>query len=335
VGTVTNTLGYALDDAFLVLPNDALKLGHIAAGATKHVMLKIGSNPFPPNFTLADLVAQDTKSPSFDQMPPQPKTAWQRHLFMLYALDGEGLYSASSLVATGQCNLPVPVLPAPLCINASTGSGSTGNSLLNVGVTSGWEYTSTRDTDPLLVSGAPVTLLGWADNALDSTNGVTVNNNAAAGFHETLIQAPLHVDLAGSLNLPPNFIMARLVDAAANNMQVQLPGVYTVSTGSMTFEFAVPASAAHLSGLTFSEPDVSLYAQVATQVSADAMPFRLYNWHTHAWDNISFNQGTFTSNDVGSYVSASRRVLLQLANRDSSLGTFAFGAPLLNLQGTI
>ena len=335
VGTVTNTLGYALNDAFLLLPNAALKLGYIAAGATKHITLKIGSNPFPPNATLADLIALDTKSPGFDQMPPQPKTAWQRHLSMLYALDGEGLYSASSLVAAGQCNLPVPILPSPLCIKSSAGNTSAGSGSLNLGVTSGWEYTSTRDTDPLLVPGAPVTLLGWADNALDSTGSATVNNNAPAGFHETLVQAPLNVDLAGSLNLPPNYIMAHLVDAAANNLQVQLPGVYTISTGSMTFEFAVPASAAHLSGLTFNVPDVSLYAQVATQVSADAMPFRLYNWHTHAWDNISFSQGIFATNDSGSYVSASGRVLLQVANHDSSLGTFAFGAPLLNLQGNV
>ncbi len=331
VGTVTNTLGYALSDAFLMLPNDALKLGNMAAGATKHIQLKLNSNPFPPNFTLADLIAQTTNSPTFELLPAQPKTAWQRHLSMLYALDGEGLYSGSSLVTGGQCNLPVPILPSPLCNNSAAGSGS----LLSVDVTPSWQYTSTRDTDPLLVPGAPVTLLGWTENALDSSNTATINDNRPAGFHETLIQAPLAVDLVGSLNLPPDFIAAHMVDVAGNNVQVQLPGVYTISTGAMTFEFAIGTNVRHVTGLTITEPDVSLYAQVGTSVSVDAMPFRLYNWHTHAWDNISFSQNTFTSSDVGSYIGPSGRVLLQLANQDSSLGTFAFGKPLLNLQGIV
>lgn len=335
VGTVTNTLGYALNDAFLLLPNEALKLGYMAAGATKHITLKLNSNSFSPNNTLADLIQELTNSPAFEQLPAQPKTAWQRHLSMLFALDGEGLYGGSSLVATGQCNLPVPVLPPALCVNSTTGNGSASNVLLNPGITSGWEYTTTRNIDPLLVPGAPVTLLGWANNDLDSTSGATINNNAPAGFHETLIQAPLNVDLAGSLDPPPGYIASHIVDVAANNTQVLLPGVYSMSTGSMTFEFAAPTSAAHLTGLTVTGPDVSLDVQSSTPMAYDALPFRLYNWHTHAWDNISFSQGSFTTNDSGSYVGASGRVLLQLANHDSSLGTFAFGAPLLNLQGNV
>ncbi len=333
VGTVTNTLGYTLNDAFLLLPNDALSLGRIAAGATKHIKLALNSSPFPSDATMADLIALRTKSPGYDQLPAQPETTWQRHLSMLYALDSEGLYNAPAFVAAGQCNLPVPILPSPLCVKSATGNGSASNNLQGVGVTPGWEYTTTRDTDPLLVSGAPVTLLGWADSALDSANSATINNNAPAGFHETLIQAPLAVDLAGSLNLPPDYIAAHMVDVAASNVQVLLPGVYTFSTGSMTFEFAVPA--AHLTGLTITGPDVTIYAQGNTPMSFDALPFHLYNWHTHAWDTISFNQGTFTTNDVRSYVSASGRVLLQLANQDKSLGTFVFGKPLLSLQGDV
>ena len=118
VGTVTNTLGYALTDTFLLLPNQALKLGNMAAGATKHIQLKLNSNRFPPGFTLADLIAQTTNSPTFEFLPAQPKTAWQRHLSMLYALDGQGRYSGSSLVTGVQCNLPVPLLPSPLCNNS-------------------------------------------------------------------------------------------------------------------------------------------------------------------------------------------------------------------------
>jgi len=114
---------------------------------------------------------------------------------------------------------------------------------------------------------------------------------------------------------------------------VKLPGVYSFSTGSMTFEFAVPTGASQLSGLTITGPDVSLSAQGNTPMSYDALPFSLYNWQTSTWDSISFNQGSFTSSDVRSYISAGGRVLLQLTNQDKSLGTFVFGKPLLSLQG--
>jgi hypothetical protein len=329
VGTVTNTLGYTLNDAFLLLPNNALSLGRIAAGATKHIKLTLNSSAFPSNFTLTDLIAQLTNSPDFLHLPASPATAWQRHLSMLYALDGEGDYGASSLVFAGQCNLPVPILPSPLC----TGGGSANNSLFNGDITPGWESTTTRATDPLLVPGAPVTLIGWVNTVLDSASAATVDNNATAGFHETLVQAPLAVNLASSSNLLPDYIAARVVDVAASNVQVQLPGVYSFSTGSMTFEFAVPTSAVHLSGLSISGPDVSLYAQGSTAMAYDTLPFRLYNWQTHAWDSISFSQGTFSTSDVRSYISTGGRVLLQLANQDKTLGTFIFGKPLLSLQG--
>ncbi len=333
VGTVTNTLGYTLSDAFLLLPNDALALGRMAAGSTKHIKWAVNSSPFPSDATMADLIALRTKSPSYDQLPAQPETAWQRHLSMLYALDGEGLYTAPASGTAGQCTLAVPILPAPLCVKSATGNGSASNNLQGIGVTPGWEYTTTRESDPLLVPGAPATLLGWADSALDSANNVTIDSSAPSGFHETLVQAPLAVDLGGSLNLPPDYIAAHVVDVAASNVQVQLPGVYSFSTGSMTFEFAVPA--AHLTALTITGPDVSIYAQGNTAESYDALPFHLYNWQTSAWDTISFNQGIFTTNTMRSYVSASGRVLLQLANSDKSLGTFVFGKPLLSLQGDV
>ena len=331
VGTVTNTLGYALTDAFLLLPNAALKLGNMPAGATRHVKLTLSSDAFPSNFTLSDLIDQLTNSPDFLHLPALPETTWQRHLSMLYALDDEGSYGGTSLVFQGQCNLPVPILPTPLC----TGSGSASNTLFSSDITSGWESSTTRATDPLLVPGAPVTLIGWVNTALDSASAATVDNSATAGFHETLVQAPLAVNLASSSNLLPDYIPSRVVDVAASNVQVQLPGVYSFSTGSMTFEFAVPTGGLHLSSLTITGPDVSLYAQNNTPMSYDMLPFRLYNWQTRAWDSISFSQGAFSSSNVRSYISAGGRVLLQLTNQDKTLGTFVFGKPLLSVQGNL
>lgn len=331
VGTVTNTLGYALTDAFLLLPNAALKLGNMPAGATKHVKLTLNSSPFPSNATMADLIDLVTNSPDFLHLPAVPETTWQRHLSMLYALDDEGSYGASSFVFEGKCNLPVPVLPTPLC----TSSGSASNSLFSYDITPGWESTTTRVTDPLLVPGAPVTMIGWVNIALDSASAATVDNSPTAGFHETLVQAPLAVNLASASNLLPDYIPSRVVDVAASNVQVQLPGVYSFSTGSMTFEFAVPTGGLHLSGLTIAGPDVSLYAQGNTPMSYDTLPFHLYNWQTSAWDSISFNQGSFTTSDVRSYISAGGRVLLQMTNQDKTLGAFVFGKPLLSVQGDL
>jgi hypothetical protein len=338
VGTVTNTFSYALNDTFLLMPNDAFSLGHLAAGETKHVQLKLSSIPLVSNATLADLIALKTNSPTYDAMPAQPQTTWQRHLAILYALDGEGLFNFSP-VCTGLCNGSVnPLLPFLPGINfPSFSSGTTSGNYVGITATPGWQFTATREIDPLLVSGSPATLIGWAENSQDLTNNVTINDKNPAGFHETLIQAPLSINLSGSLNLPPNFIAGQLIDVASNNAQIRFPGVYTISTGSMTFEYVIPESSnTHVNGLTIAEPpDINVLAQVGSVSDANSSPFRLYNWHTNSWDSISLNQNTFTTNNVGSYISATGRVLLQFTNMDSHLGSLDFGKPIINLQGVI
>ncbi len=342
VGTVTNMLGYALNDAFLLMPNDALSLGHLAAGETKHVLLKLSSIPLPPNSTIADMIADVTGSPTYQALPNSlPLTAWQRHLSILFALDGEGFFNYSS-VCTGQCNAPVnpliPFVPWPPGINPVTISSSgTSSSAVSILPTSSWQYAATMNNDPLLVPGSPATLIGWAANPLDSTDSVTINDIHPAGLHETLIQAPLSVNLAGSLDLPPNFIAGRLINANGNNVQLLFPGVYTISTGSMTFEYVVPNPGnLRVDGLTITEPpDLNLISQGITTPNADSLPFRLYNWHTNIWDASSLNQNTFTTNNVSAYIGPTGRVLVQLDNKDSSLGTFLFGKPLINLQGVV
>lgn len=338
-GTVTNTFDYALSDAFLLMPNDAFSLGHLAAGETKKVAFKLSNTPLDPNATLADLIALNTSSPGpYDPMTVSPpKTDWQRHLAILFALDGEGFYGFPPQ-CIGPCNPPPPMLPGlpginPVTINSST----TYSSNMSVVATPGWPYTTTTDNDPLLVPGSPATFIGWAENPLDSSDNVTVNDINPAGHHETLIQTPLSVNLSGSLDLPPDFIAGNLIDVQGNNVQIQFPGVYTISTGSITFEFAVPDIVnLRINGLTFTEPpNINLFAHIGTPVEPDSLPFRLYNWHTGSWDSISFNQSTFTTNNVSAYISPTGRVLVQLANKNSSLGTFAFGKPSLNLQGVV
>ena len=339
VGTVTNAFSYALSDAFLLMPNDAFSLGHFAEGETKHVQLKLSSTPFPPSSTLADLIALNTNSPTYDAMPAQPQTTWQRHLEILYALDGEGLYNFSP-VCTGLCNgSSVNPLVSLLsgASSSSSSSGSTSSNFVGITATPGWQFTATRQIDPLLVSGSPATFIGWAENSHDLTTNATVSNTNPAGFHETLIQTPLGINLSGSINLPPNFIAGQLIDVASNNAQVRFPGIYTISTGSMTFEYLIPQSSnTHIKGLTIAEPpNIDVLAQAGSVSATNASLFRLYNWHTNSWDSISLNQNTFTTNDIGAYMSTYGRVILQFSNTDSQLGPLDFGKPIINLQGVI
>jgi len=192
-----------------------------------------------------------------------------------------------------------------------------------------------NDNDPLLVPGATATLIGWAAKPLDSTNNVMVNGISPMGLHETLVRAPLTVNLSGTLNLPPYFIAGHLIDVEGNNVQAQFPGIYAMTTGSMTFEFAIPNLANLLvTGFTITEPTNALQPGLgAVAANGNPLPLRLYNWHTATWDSIVLKQGSFTTNKVAAYIDPGGRVLLQLANQDTSLGTTIFSTPSMNLQG--
>jgi hypothetical protein len=339
VGTITNAFSYALNDAFLLMSNGVLSLGHLAAGETKHVQLKLRSIPLDSNSTLADLIAVNTNSPTYDALPPQPQSTWQRHLAILYALDGEGLFNFTPFctgLCNGMANPQVPILPVPPGVNIpSFSSGSTFVNSVGITATPGWQYTGEREIDPLLVPGSPATLIGWAENSLDLSNNVTVNNINPSGMHETLIQAPLGVNLTGSLDLPPNFISGQLIDVASNNVQNRFPGVYTISTGSMTFEYLIPQTFnVHANALTISEPpEANFLAQAGSVSTANSSLFRLYNWHTNSWDSITLQQNTFTTNNIHTYISTAGRVLVQFSNKDSQLGSIEFDKPSINLQG--
>jgi len=343
VGTVTNTLGYPLSDVYLLMPNNALGLGYLGPGQTKQVMLKLSGVPLNPGQTLADLIAQISGSSyPYSSYPygsgngSQPRTEWQRHLTILFALDGKGYYS---FPCPGPCPISIPngqINHAPGLVNplvAVSGRGTYSSSSVSLAPLSGWPWSA--GSDSLLVPGSPVTLIGWAENPLDSTGNVTINDTSPTGLHETLVETPLNVDLSGTLDLPPSFIPSHLIDVQGSGIQVQFPGFYTMSTGSMTFEFAVPNIAnLRISGLTISEPSGANQAAIGV-VSSDgsSLPFRLYNWHTGTWDTISLNNDSFTTNNVSAYIGPGGRVLLQLANNDNSLGTLVFSKPSLNLQG--
>jgi hypothetical protein len=349
VGTVTNTLNYALSDAYVLMPYNVLSLGRLAAGQTKQVTLPLNNSTSTPGETLADLIVQNSGSAyPYGVYPfnsgPQRLTEQQRHLTILMALDGQEYFGNPGI---GPIKPILPILPVPInsALGTSnifvTGGGitisslvSSSGSLPSVSFSGVGPYLPmTGDNDPLLVPGSAATLIGWAEKPF--MNGVTINGISPTGLHETLVQAPLTVNLSGILNLPPYFISGHLIDVEGNNVQAQFPGIYAMTTGSMTFEFAIPSQPdLQVSGLTITEPPNAYQPGLgAVAANGSPLPLRLYNWHTGAWDAVSLQQSAFTTTNVAAYIGPGGRVLLQLANQDSSLGTLIFSTPSLNLQG--
>ena len=172
------------------------------------------------------------------------QTERQRHIAIMSAVDG--ILSTYACGGGGPC---------AVTIMQSGGFPSYGNGVIAPG--SGPLGTSSGSSDPLLIAGAQATLIGWANSPQPSNagNNVTINGAATTGINETMIQAPLDVNYSGSLNLPPQFLNGQLVDVEGNTVQTPAPGIYSLTTGSMTFEFVIP-DATHLQSgnLTMTEP---------------------------------------------------------------------------------
>jgi hypothetical protein len=151
-----------------------------------------------------------------------------------------------------------------------------------------------------------------------------------------LVQAPLALKLSSPLKLSSSFITGQVIDVQGNNVQAEFPGIYTMSTGHITFEFVLPNSAeGQISSLTIREPAnvLAMVAPGSKRVTDGSQHARLYNWNKGAWESISLSQNTFTTQDVEDYIDQNGRVLVQFANQDRSLGIVAFGKPSLVLNG--
>lgn len=329
-GTVTNTLDTALSDVYVLMPNSYVSIGNLAAGQTRQVNLLLNPSSSNPGMLLASQIAQDGGlSPYFDSS--QIHTEQQRHLAILSALYGN--YGGYYCGGGGPCGV---VFANRIAITAF---GSGGTVIYSGGPIKPF---SSSQNDPLLIAGAPATLVGWTNSqvpALDPSNGITINGSNPTGLNETLIQAPLDINYSGTtLNLPSSLLAGQVVDVEGNGVQALSPGIYTLTTGSMTFEFTLPDVAnLHSGSLTITEPTgvtqvVNPSSGPITDGSQHAL---LYNWHTHTWDAISFTLQAFTTSDTGAYVGPGGRVLVQFSNRDTSAGTVAFGKPSLNLQGVV
>ncbi len=322
-GTVTNTLSYGLSDVYVLMINSFARIGHLAAGQSAQISLHINNVSNNPGMTLADQLAASNglSTPYGTNTGTMPQNEMQRHMAILAALSGEAGYY-------GYCGGgPCKVVSAP---GGSTYfvTGSSGQGIVD-------------GSDPLLVAGSPATLIGWADGP-GRTTGVVVNGTTPTGLQEALLQSPLNMSFSGSLQLPTNFINGQLIDVQGTNAQYQYGGTYIMTTGSMTFEFPVHfGKTQQVSSLRFSEPTnlsqitgPSISPISGPVATANRLQAHLYNWQTGTWDVIQLNGYTFATSDTGAYISAEGRVLLQLSNQDSMVGTILFGRPSLDLQGT-
>ncbi len=318
VGSITNTLDTALDDVYVLLPHSFVSIGHLASGQALQVDLPLQKALARQGTTLADAIAASQGLPasyfpySQDQ---QPGTDMQRHLAILSALSGAGFpygpcggpCATHDLVSKGEI-LTIPA-GTPLSINLPRGS------------------------DPLLLNNAPATLIGWASAPLDAIGDTTIDGLSVFGVHDNLVQMPLKIDLAGTLNAPPNVIAGYLVDEDNSDAEDSVPDTYTLSTGSVTFEFALPdMKQARIDSLTLTEPNEVGNINPPPPTNPELTQARLFNWQTMSWDSVALTSWSFTTTDIGAYIGPGSRVLLQITNTYPA-GLLVFGKPYLSLQG--
>ena len=184
--------------------------------------------------------------------------------------------------------------------------------------------------DPLLLTGAQATLIGWSNFRVDTTSGITAFGGSPGGTFQDFIQVPLNIELSPTARLLPGLINGQVINAQGNDVQTTSPGVYTINMGSITFEFSLPGGV-NLQGknLTISAP-VILQNSGINQLSA-----RLYDWDTNTWDAITLHNNSFTTTNSKAYTSSDGRVLLQVMNQNASQSALYFGRPSLSLNNAV
>lgn len=307
-GTVTNTLPYALNDAYLLIGEDFAPIGTLAPGQSKSVVLGLNSSNVGTQSLLADRIAayngvSTSLSPNSSSLD-----ALHRHMYMLGSLSN------------------------------ACGAGPCPNSINSFGV-------QTMMQDPLQLSGTPATLIGWASSQATGTNTVTIDGTTSPQIQEAFIQAPLTINFSGTVAIPASLISSQItnIQVVSGNLQgygSPRPGVYCMTTGSVTFELTLPTfSQLQNSRLDFTEPQ-NLGGGMASCASGTAsdvthLNVTLYNWQTGTWDEKTFGSYEFKVDNAQAYIGPGGRILIQLDNQDSSLGSIVFATPTVEANGTV
>ncbi len=306
VGTITNTLPTALSDAYVLVAHSFAPVGHLAAGETRQVSLPLYSSPPFPIQSLADQIAQHNglPTPYFPYQQNQwPQNNFQRHMALLSALSGVGYVYPP---CNGPCNT-----------HAITSGGViyvTGSQVPNPNRIGG--------PDPLVLPGAPATLIGWADQPMTNADNATINGTRPAGQHEDFLQVPLNISASSPASLPQDFILGHVIDIQSYDAQLNLPGIYSMSNGSLTFEFTPASTNQPVHALTISEPDFV----------ASPLHVQLYNWRTEKWDAIRLRGDSFKTTDTVAYMGPGGRILMRVGVQPPSQNKIFFGQPSLSLS---
>lgn len=340
-GTVKNNLPYALNNAYLLTNNHFQPLGNMAAGETRSISLSLensvnSTSSFTPT-SLADQIAISNNL----QVPyiayynsSQRLNPLQRHMAQLAILSGENAYQYCGSTPCFQAAQPFTTSNSVLVDSSTTLSSGNGPS------------TQVNGRDPLLVPGFPATLIGWISPTSRADTNIDVAGSRIAGAQETFLQAPLTVNFSDtaslSVNVPPDMIPGQLIDAQSQTAQTQSPGIYTLNSGSMTFEFALPSSIQLYTGnITLTEPasltQGGLLPSPGTNSIIDVNHIRifLYNWQKQSWDRFAFNQFMLSINNAQSYIDSNGRIVMQFANPNASQGTAVISKPTLQLKGLL
>jgi len=314
-GTIKNGTNNSLSDIYVLFPHQFVSLGDLGAGEERQINLTLSSVQAPPWTPLSDQIAESSGLP--DSYFPyaqkqQPQTSTQRHMTLLSALDGAGF-------------------TYPPCKGSCKTNGITSRN--TIFVTGGRvPNPSMNDYDPLLLDNAPATLIGWINGSV--TDNVTINGWQPIGRHESLMRMPLNIDISSPLNTPPEFIPGHVVGIQSADADLRLAGIYALTQGSLTFEMTVPESGyTHFRDLTVTTPDLWAHPfGQGTGLLSSHLQVLLYNWNKGAWDTVALTRDSFTTTDIQAYVGPSNRVLVQVTNKDFSLGNLYFGTPYLSMS---
>jgi hypothetical protein len=311
-GTITNTLVTALSDVYILFSNYFVRIGHIEAGETQQIDQPLHYTPLNRKI-LADALAEDggLTTPYFPYTHnKQAQSDFEHHMALLSALNGAGM---SIIPCSGACNRNALIQQNSITLASAPINDNTANT----------------SYDSLLLPGATATLIGWTDQQIDGTDTLTINGTHPGGRHEGLIQMPISFAVDSLADLPTGFITGNTVDLQNSQAQFLLPGIYSLSSSSLLFEFTLPTT----TRTEHANIDIKIpvqWEQLSGQfLTGSSIQTHLYNWHTSSWDRVSQMQGIVTIADPTTYTGAGKQILLEITNPDNTAGPLIFGKPSL------
>ncbi len=314
-GTITNTFGTALSDVYVLFPNYFIQVGHIGAGETQQINRPLHNAPLGGHI-LADALASEggLTTPYFPyNQAAQGQTDFEQHMALLSALSGAGM---SVTLCGGACNRNTIrdqnaffLANAPLSFNKMNTS-----------------------YDPLLLPRAPATLIGWTDQQIDGADTITINGTHPGGHHQNFVQMPIPLAVDSMADTPAGSIMGNAVDLQASQAQFLLPGIYSLSSANMLFEFTLPGATQAQQGKLSIKIPVQWEQASGNTLNSSSIQTNLYNWRTGSWDAISEQQGNVTIPDLTLYTGTNKQLLLEITNPVNTPGPLIFGKPSLNFM---